>query len=44
MIALERGATVFRVHDVAAVADALKVTAATFADMADEPDETTTTT
>ena len=31
VIALERGASVFRVHDVAAVADALKVAAATFA-------------
>src|SRR5262249_40081408 len=30
-LALERGATVFRVHDVAAVADALAVTAATLA-------------
>jgi dihydropteroate synthase len=29
VMALERGATVFRVHDVAAVGDALKVTAAT---------------
>jgi dihydropteroate synthase len=29
VLALERGATVFRVHDVAAVGDALKVTAAT---------------
>jgi dihydropteroate synthase len=29
VLALERGATVFRVHDVAAVADALAVTAAT---------------
>src|ERR671927_426699 len=29
VLALERGATVFRVHDVAATADALKVTAAT---------------
>jgi dihydropteroate synthase len=31
VLALERGATVFRVHDVAAVADALAVTAATLA-------------
>jgi dihydropteroate synthase len=31
VIALERGARVFRVHDVAATADALKVTAATLA-------------
>jgi dihydropteroate synthase len=30
VLALERGARVFRVHDVAAVADALAVTAATF--------------
>ena len=29
VLALERGASVFRVHDVAATADALKVTAAT---------------
>jgi dihydropteroate synthase len=29
VLALERGATVFRVHDVAATADALKVAAAT---------------
>ena len=39
VIALERGARVFRVHDVAAVADALKVAAATFATMADEPED-----
>jgi dihydropteroate synthase len=31
VLALERGATVFRVHDVAATADALAVTAATLA-------------
>jgi dihydropteroate synthase len=31
VLALERGATVFRVHDVAAVSDALKVAAATLA-------------
>jgi dihydropteroate synthase len=31
VLALERGASVFRVHDVAEVADALKVTAATLA-------------
>jgi dihydropteroate synthase len=31
VMALERGATVFRVHDVAATADALAVTAATLA-------------
>jgi dihydropteroate synthase len=31
VLALERGASVFRVHDVAASADALKVTAATLA-------------
>jgi dihydropteroate synthase len=30
VLALERGATVFRVHDVAQNADALKVAAATF--------------
>jgi dihydropteroate synthase len=29
VLALERGATIFRVHDVAAVGDALKVAAAT---------------
>jgi dihydropteroate synthase len=31
VMALERGAAVFRVHDVAATADALAVTAATLA-------------
>jgi len=31
VLALERGASVFRVHDVAAVADALTVTAAVLA-------------
>jgi dihydropteroate synthase len=31
VIALERGARVFRVHDVAPVLDALKLAAATFA-------------
>ena len=36
VIALERGARVFRVHDVAAVRDALEVAAATFAGMADD--------
>ena len=50
VIALERGARVFRVHDVAATRDALEVAAATFARMADEPEDyddddlTTTTT
>jgi dihydropteroate synthase len=33
VLALERGARVFRVHDVAAVADALAVTAATLLPM-----------
>ncbi len=42
VIALERGATVFRVHDVAAVADALKVAAATFAAWPTSPRNTTT--
>jgi dihydropteroate synthase len=31
VLALERGATIFRVHDVAPVVDALRVTAATVA-------------
>src|SRR3954452_20616844 len=43
VIALERGASVFRVHDVAAVADALKVAAATFARWPKSPRTTTTT-
>jgi dihydropteroate synthase len=43
VIALERGAQVFRVHDVAAVADALKVAAATFARWPKSPRTTTTT-
>jgi dihydropteroate synthase len=43
VIALERGASVFRVHDVAAVADALKVAAATFAAWPTSPRNTTTT-
>jgi dihydropteroate synthase len=46
VLALERGARVFRVHDVAAVADALAVTAATFPDRwpATPMTRTTTTT
>jgi dihydropteroate synthase len=44
VIALERGAEVFRVHDVAAVADALKVAAATFARWPTSPRTTRTTT
>ncbi len=45
VIALERGAQVFRVHDVAAVADALAVAAATFArTWPTSPKNTTTTT
>src|SRR3954453_11157978 len=43
VIALERGASVFRVHDVAAVSDALKVAAATFAAWPRSPRTTTTT-
>jgi dihydropteroate synthase len=43
VIALERGARVFRVHDVAAVADALKVAAATFGRWPTSPRTTTTT-
>src|SRR3954467_5457283 len=43
VLALERGARVFRVHDVAAVADALKVAAATFARWPTSPRTTTTT-
>src|SRR4051812_26520710 len=43
VIALERGAQVFRVHDVAAVADALQVAAATFARWPTSPRTTTTT-
>jgi dihydropteroate synthase len=42
VIALERGARVFRVHDVAAVSDALKVAAATFAAWPTSPRTTTT--
>jgi dihydropteroate synthase len=44
VIALERGARVFRVHDVAAVADALKVASATFAACPTSPTTSTTTT
>jgi dihydropteroate synthase len=44
VIALERGARVFRVHDVAAVSDALKVAAATFAQWPTSPRTTRTTT
>jgi dihydropteroate synthase len=44
VIAFERGARVFRVHDVAATADALTVTAATFARWPPIPTRTTTTT
>ncbi|WP_245971882.1 dihydropteroate synthase [Solirubrobacter pauli] len=43
VIALERGAQVFRVHDVAAVADALKVAAATFAAWPTKSPTSTTT-
>ena len=43
VIALERGARVFRVHDVAAVADALKVAAATFAAWPTKSPTSTTT-
>jgi dihydropteroate synthase len=42
VIALERGASVFRVHDVAAVSDALKVAAATFAAWPTSPRNSTT--
>src|SRR3954466_11667759 len=42
VIALERGAQVFRVHDVAAVSDALKVAAATFAAWPTSPRNSTT--
>jgi dihydropteroate synthase len=41
--AYERGATIFRVHDVAAVADALKVAAATFAAWPTKSPTSTTT-
>jgi dihydropteroate synthase len=44
VIAYERGARVFRVHDVAATADALAVAAATFARWPQTPTRTTTTT
>jgi dihydropteroate synthase len=44
VLALERGARVFRVHDVAAVADALAVTAATFRQRWPESRTTRTTT
>jgi dihydropteroate synthase len=44
VIALERGARVFRVHDVAAVADALAVAAATFAGRWPTSPKTTKTT
>jgi dihydropteroate synthase len=43
VIAFERGARVFRVHDVAATADALAVTAATFGRWPVTPTRTTTT-
>jgi dihydropteroate synthase len=43
VLALERGATVFRVHDVAEVADALKVAAATLATSWPATSPTTTT-
>ncbi len=43
VIALERGARVFRVHDVAAVADALAVAAATFARWPETTPRTTRT-
>jgi dihydropteroate synthase len=43
VIAYERGARVFRVHDVAATADALAVAAATFAPWRATPTGTTTT-
>ena len=44
VIAFERGVRVFRVHDVAATADALAVAAATFARWPQTPTRTTTTT
>jgi dihydropteroate synthase len=44
VIALERGASVFRVHDVAAVSDALRVAAATFAAWPTSPTKTSTKT
>jgi dihydropteroate synthase len=44
VIAFERGARVFRVHDVAATRDALAVAAATFARWPQTPTRTTTTT
>jgi dihydropteroate synthase len=44
VLALERGARVFRVHDVAAVADALAVTAATFPNRWPQTPTTRTTT
>jgi dihydropteroate synthase len=44
VIAYERGARVFRVHDVAATADALAVAAATFARWRATPTRTSTTT
>jgi dihydropteroate synthase len=44
VIAFERGARVFRVHDVAATADGLAVAAATFARWPQTPTRTTTTT
>jgi dihydropteroate synthase len=44
VIAFERGARVFRVHDVAATRDALAVTAATFAPWPQIPTRTSTTT
>jgi dihydropteroate synthase len=44
VMAFERGARVFRVHDVAATADALAVVAATFARWPQTPTRTSTTT
>ena len=44
VLAFERGARVFRVHDVAATADALAVTAATFGEWPGTTTSTTTTT
>jgi dihydropteroate synthase len=44
VIAFERGARVFRVHDVAATRDALAVAAATFAPWPQTPTRTSTTT
>ena len=44
VLALERGASVFRVHDVAPVRDALAVAAATFGQAMDGESATTTPT